>query len=174
MRCPKCGHELPDNAVLCRSCGCDIEAYNAEHETGEEEDSAPFDFMDLMSKMFSSDVKENAEKQYDHEDDEDLGIVVEKPVFTPFQQSVTGEQKYLHCLLSADGRILTWNRLGSTMADGVSGMIDIYDTFLPSGELYQRIYVNMYGADFSRKPPAGFMFHPLLRSILLGRDPDEA
>jgi hypothetical protein len=35
-------------------------------------------------------------------------------------------------------------------------MIDIYDTFLPSGELYKTIYINMYGEKESKVVPKGF------------------
>lgn len=38
-------------------------------------------------------------------------------------------------------------------------MIDIYETFLPSGAPYKILYINMYGASTSKAVPVGFCFH---------------
>ena len=40
--------------------------------------------------------------------------------------------------------------------DGINGMVDVYDTYLPSGEEYKTIYINMYGASNSTFAPKGF------------------
>ena len=37
-------------------------------------------------------------------------------------------------------------------------MIDIYETFLPSGTPYKTLYINMYGARTSKAAPTGFCF----------------
>jgi hypothetical protein len=37
-------------------------------------------------------------------------------------------------------------------------MVDVYDTYLPSGEEYKTIYINMYGAYNSTFSPKGFCF----------------
>ena len=47
-------------------------------------------------------------------------------------------------------------------------MIDIYDTFLPTGDFYKTIYINMYGAEDSQNSPEGFTFitdNPLSKAV---------
>ena len=44
-------------------------------------------------------------------------------------------------------------------------MIDIYDTFLPSGQPYKTIYINMYGANESTKAPNGFVLAPPAKQV---------
>lgn len=40
--------------------------------------------------------------------------------------------------------------------DGINGMIDIYEGYLPSGKRYKTLYVNMYGTANSTTAPKGF------------------
>ena len=54
------------------------------------------------------------------------------------------------------GEKLTWNRKGSTSVEGVNGIIDIYESTLPSGKPYKTLYVNMYGSTNSKRIPKGF------------------
>ena len=72
--------------------------------------------------------------------------------------SVDGEKEYLNKLYTVNGQKIKYNRRGSMSVDGINGMIDIYDTFLPSGQPYKTIYINMYGAKKSTKAPNGFVF----------------
>lgn len=51
------------------------------------------------------------------------------------------------------------DRRGSTGVEGVHGIIDIYDTYLPSGQFYKTIYINMYGAKTSTAAPDRFVLH---------------
>lgn len=103
-------------------------------------------------------MKVNEIEQPDNETDDDFGLVPEKPIYTLALKSVIGEKDYLNNLYTSTGEKITYNRRGSMSAEGVNGMIDIYDTFLPSGELYKTIYMNMYGAYESTKAPNGFVF----------------
>lgn len=70
--------------------------------------------------------------------------------------SVDGEREYLNQLYTENGVKIKWNRRGSTSVNGINGIIDVYDTYLPSGEPYKTIYINMYGAKKSEKAPVGF------------------
>ena len=100
----------------------------------------------------------NGSDQPNNESDDDFGLVPEKPIYTLALKSVIGEKDYLNKLFTSNGEKITYNRRGSMCSEGVNGMIDIYDTFLPSGELYKTIYLNMYGAYESSKAPLGFVF----------------
>lgn len=86
-------------------------------------------------------------------DDPEYGIVPEKPIYV---KGVDGEERYLQALRTYEGIPITWNRRGSMMADGIHGMIDIYDTYLPNGESHKTLYLNMYSSTDSVQPPVGF------------------
>ena len=101
----------------------------------------------------------NIKEQPNHEQDADFGLVPQKPIFTLVLMSVQGERDYLAKLYTANGEKITYTRRGSTSAAGVNGMIDIYDTYLPSGQFYKTIYINMYGARQSQVAPKGFSFY---------------
>jgi len=75
------------------------------------------------------------------------------PIYT---NGVNGSNKYLEGLKTALGEKLTWKRVGSTSAEGVNGLIDIYVSTLPSGKEYKTLYLNMYGSSNSKKVPKGF------------------
>jgi hypothetical protein len=86
-----------------------------------------------------------------------FGLVPEKPIFTLALKSVDGEKEYLDRLYAESGEKIKYTRRGSTSAEGINGMIDIYDTFLPSGQPYKTIYINMYGSEDSVSAPKGFI-----------------
>lgn len=88
--------------------------------------------------------------------DPEFGLIPEKPIFTLEENSVEGQRAYLNCLRTLDGETVTWKRRGCTSVQGIYGMIDIYDTFLPSGEPYQTLYMDMYGEEKSEVAPHGF------------------
>jgi hypothetical protein len=79
--------------------------------------------------------------------------VPQKPVYTV---GIDEQEKYLKSLRTINGEPIKWNRRGSMSVDGVNGMVDVYDTYLPSGVEYKTIYVNMYGAYNSGFAPKGF------------------
>ncbi len=126
-------------------------------------DMSPDDALSAILKIQAQNTVEameaNSKTQPDNEGDADFGLVPEKPIFTLALMSVDGEKEYLNRLYTANGEKIKYNRLGSTSVDGINGMIDIYETFLPSGQPYKTIYINMYGAKKSSKAPAGFVLN---------------
>ena len=103
-------------------------------------------------------MEANGKTQQNNEGDADFGLVPGKPIFTLALNLVEGEEEYLDRLYTLNGEKIKYNRCGSTSADGINGLIDIYDTYLPSGQPYKTIYINMYGAKCSSRAPAGFSF----------------
>ena len=57
-------------------------------------------------------------------------------------KSVEGEKEYLDKLYTVNGEKIKYNRRGSTSVNGINGMIDIYETYLLSGQPYKIIYIN--------------------------------
>jgi len=85
------------------------------------------------------------------------GLVPENPIYV---NGIDGEKQYLRALRTIMGQSLTWSRQGSTHAAGVQGPVDVYKMYLPSGEEYRTLFINMYGSTNSTQPPAGFFFAP--------------
>lgn len=112
-----------------------------------------------LSEQTVKNYAENSKNQPNYEDDVDFGLVQHKPIYTSALMLIDGEIEYLNRLYTEAGDKITWNRQGSVVVDDINGIIDVYDTFLPSGELYETIYINMYGAEESRKAPKGFILY---------------
>lgn len=115
--------------------------------------------LDWQAKRTIEIMEVNRESQPDNEGDVDFGLVPEKPIFTLALMSVDGERKYLNKLYTANGEKITYERQGSMSVDGINGMIDIYNTYLPSGQPYKTLYINMYGARTSTQAPEGFVLN---------------
>ena len=174
MICNKCNHKLPDDSEFCQYCGRKIENVDVvksdtfdENSSGlidelSKSDITPDDALSVILKFQAkariNAMEANADSQPDNEGDDDFGIVPEKPIFTLALKSVDGEEEYLDKLYTESGEKIKYTRRGSISAEGINGMIDIYDTFLPSGQLYKTIYINMYGAKASISTPKGFKF----------------
>ena len=97
--------------------------------------------------------EENEVHQTESLDDAEYGLVPEKPIYT---NGVSGSNAYLERLTTTLGEKLSWERQGSMSVDGINGMIDIYEGYLPSGKRYKTLFVNMYGTANSTTAPKGF------------------
>lgn len=161
MKCLKCGHILPDDSVFCQYCGANVELSPAEPveqpiEAPTEEMSATEALAGILATQIVEGrkaVEANRDIVDQHLYDPDYGFVPHKPIYT---SGVDGEKQYLGSLRTVAGAPVTWNRRGSMGVDGVHGMIDIYDVYLPSGDLYRTLYLNMYSPTNSKHPPVGF------------------
>lgn len=164
MKCSKCNHILPDDSEFCQYCGIKIEKAvlagpiiddlpDVENMSGD--DALKF-VMATQVKATKEAYDANSKSQPNNENDDNFGLVPEKPIYTLARKSVDGEIEYLSKLRTPDGEKVKWNRRGSTSVEGVHGMIDIYDIYRLSGQKYCTIYINMYGAKTSTKMPKGF------------------
>lgn len=171
MTCPKCNHKLPDDSEFCQYCGSKIETSPIEFDNNKaevkeepitEEVIIPTVDNETVAKILASGIIEgqkameaNKENQPHNELDTDFGLVPQKPVYTV---GIDEQEKYLKSLRAINGEPIKWNLRGSMSVDGVNGMVDVYDTFLPSGEEYKTIYINMHGASNSTFSPKGFSY----------------
>lgn len=151
--------------ILCRRRVIDSELENpiAIKKEQEVEDTATMktkeEWLREIAVEAVENTKANGSVQGRGDGDADFGLVPEKPIFTRAVEAVSGEKEYLNSLYTAEGDKITYTRRGSMSVEGISGMIDIYDTYLPSGAFYKTLYINMYGLQATQKAPAGFMIY---------------
>ncbi len=118
-----------------------------EHKSAKEEDA----------EKVADAIEANLQNQPNFENDIDFGLVAKKPVYLCAELSHSDKNKYLNNLYTDNGEKITWQERGFLDVYCVNGKVEVYDTFLPSGKLYKKIYINMYGATSSTKTPVGFI-----------------
>lgn len=114
------------------------------------------DTLDLVAKIIDENqqtAKKNEGMEYRFVDDPEYGLVPEKPIYTA---GARGSEEYLHELTTVLGDKLTWNRRRALQVKGVNGVVDEYESTLPSGRSYKTLYLNMYSTSNSTKAPKGF------------------
>ena len=117
-------------------------------EKTESENSLPKTIeSDDLSRMIKSEVIGDpegdsvVEKLY--QNDPDYSLVPEKPIFV---NGFMGSYMYLSMLKTDQGELLRNERRGSMRAEGIEGLVDIYDTFRANdSSAYGTIYICIYG-----------------------------
>ena len=99
----------------------------------------------------------NTKEHKNLENTEQYGLIPQEPIYT---NDVKGSNNYLSRLRTEYGVKLKSQRIMSLSIDSVNGLVDKYDLFLPSGELYKTIYINMYSQENSAHAPKGFILIP--------------
>ena len=151
--CMHCKKEIPSDSEFCQYCGGKIETLNQEENISIGKDVA-LEFLAASILESHNTKKANREAQPNNEDDAEFGLVPYKPIYTV---DIFAQEKYLKMLRTMQGETIKWKRRGSMCVEGINGMVDVYDTYLPSGEEYKTIYINMYGAKDSSKAPKGYV-----------------
>ncbi|MWP49824.1 hypothetical protein GQ590_08595 [Gilliamella sp. Lep-s35] len=70
--------------------------------------------------------------------------------------SIQGIEDYLSHLCLNNGAKISWKRIGSTGADNISNVIDIYEIMTYKGETITDLYISPYHLKTSNKAPKGF------------------
>lgn len=126
-----------------------------ENTVGEE---GELDFSKMLMQVEKTNElyrKANQEIESQGTDDPEYGLNAQKPIYT---YKANGSDSYLASLRTEKGNPLHWVRTGSWCFKNIHGMVDEYTGFLPSGEIYKKIYLNMYGNKNSAIAPRGFTF----------------
>lgn len=134
---------------------CIIHAENSGFALSSEEDWHTITSLAEDIGRSAADAESNQSKSSAYIEDPEYGLVAHKPVCT---RGIRGSQEYLSWLISETGEPLRWNHRGALEVQGIQGPVDVYDSFLPSGQAYQTVYIHMYAQETSPKAPRGFRF----------------
>lgn len=149
--CPKCNSELPKDSEFCQYCGSKI-AVDSEQPKIPETLVTPATLdVNVIPPKTESVTHQSSNRGLDDE----LGLVPNKPIYT---SGVDQQRHYLRCLHSINGETLKWNHRGSISIEGIQGLVDIYDAYLPSGAEYRTVYLNASGVSCPAYAPRGFSY----------------
>lgn len=109
-------------------------------------------FIELAKKNAET-SKKNNDRHNDNLNDPEFGLICSKPIYSC---GIEGSKIYLSKLKTSEGKTLTWNRTGSVSVQGIDGVVDEYTSYLQNGEIYKKIYINMYSTRISNRTPVGF------------------
>ncbi|OCG61011.1 hypothetical protein [Gilliamella sp. Nev3-1] len=83
----------------------------------------------------------------------EFGLSITNPIPV---NSIQGIEDYLSHLRLDNGTKISWKRIGSTGADNISNIIDIYEIMTYKGETITDLYISPYHLKTSNKAPKGF------------------
>jgi len=69
-------------------------------------------------------------------------------------------------LYIAPGAKPTWKKTQSLTVEGIPGIVDEYEMYVPSGDLYKKIYISVSNEKMSTKVPAGFGIRELAKETV--------
>ena len=105
-------------------------------------------------EMIIGDDSKNEAIQELHLDDDDYGLVSNKPIFVA---GFFEDQEYLHRLRTDKGDRIIHQRKCTMEEDGIAGPIDMYEIYTENGGHYKNIYISNYETKTSAKAPSGFV-----------------
>ena len=108
-----------------------------------------------INAMIAEDVAKNSEIQDSYLNDEEYGLVKNKPIFV---KGYGEDKKYLYHLRAEDGTRLGFYRIGSLAVEGISGLVDAYQLLLPDQSVYKAIFICNYGARSHTIAPKGLIY----------------
>ena len=111
---------------------------------------------EIIKTVFEEEyIKLSSSRIKDYSNAPNFALIPEMPMYT---RGELGLNAYLKRLTTSLDEKLSWKKQGSMSVDGINGMIDIYEGYLPSGKRYKTLYVNMCGTANSITAPKGFKF----------------
>ncbi len=142
--------DYPSQAI----CACVDECLTIiyEHEPQLKQEA---EIKSALKNIVQQSSSENREIQDRFLQDPEYGLRLEKPVFV---DGFGMDREYLSHLRTTKGERLTYQRLGSTEVNGISGPVDIYDLMGPDQSIYMQIFISVYGTRNVAIAPRGLKY----------------